>query len=349
VRLLVFASVPLLLIVAGTVGYRMIESWSWFNSLYASVITLTSIGYEGKHAISTGGRIFTMVLALGGISTIALAATELLSIVITGELREFWGSRRMRRTIEALDQHVIVCGYGRVGRQVCADLRSGGAPFVVIDRRDASIAAARDMDIPSVLGDATENAVLRRAGIERASALIAITGTDADNVLITLTARLLSPTLAIVARADEDGTVNKLRAAGASRTVCPDSIVAGRMAHAVLHPALLDLIEIATQGEALQIEEHSVRAGSSLDGKTVGSSGLRSDRDHILVAIKHRDGQLAFNPESDALVTAGDTLIVLTPASDSLASTDERPSRRPFAKPRSRRRGSGFDAGRWSR
>jgi voltage-gated potassium channel len=236
-RLLVFGSVPVFLITAGTVGYHVIEHWSWFDSLYVAVITLTSIGYDGKHAISPGGRIFTMVLALGGISTIAVAATELLGMIVTGELRDLWGNRRMRKRIEALEHHVIVCGYGRVGRQVCADLLRRGAPFVVIDRLDAQLATARDMGTHVVLGDATADNVLRMAGIERASALIASTGTDADNVLITLTAHLLSPALTIVARAEEEGTVHKLLSAGATDTVCPRTIVAGRLAQAALHLA----------------------------------------------------------------------------------------------------------------
>jgi voltage-gated potassium channel len=236
-RLLVFGSVPAFLLAVGTVGYHVVERWSWFDSLYVAVITLTSIGYDGKQPISPGGRIFTMVLALGGISTIAVAATELLSMIVTGELRHLWGNRRMRKHIEALEHQVIVCGYGSVGRQVCADLLGGGAPLVVIDRQDVPLAAARDMGAHVVLGDATDDDVLRRAGIERARALIAITGTDADNVLITLTAHLLSPTLTIVARADEEGTVHKLLSAGATRTVCPRTIVALRLAEAALQPA----------------------------------------------------------------------------------------------------------------
>jgi voltage-gated potassium channel len=205
------------------------------------VITLTSMGYGSKHAVSTGGRIFTMAMALGGIFTLAVVATEFLSTVITGEMRTSWRDRRMRKRIEALERHVIVCGYGKVGRRVCANLQRGGAPFIVIDRHEALLASARDMGAHALLGDATEDATLQRAGIGRARALIALAGTDADNLLIIMTARQLCPALPIVTRADEDAIAPKLQSAGATRTICPHTLVAARVTEAVLQPSGLDV------------------------------------------------------------------------------------------------------------
>jgi voltage-gated potassium channel len=302
-RLLLFASVPTALLGLGTVGYRLIERWPWFDAFYVAVITLTSIGSGQKYAASVPGRTLTIVLAITGISTVAVAATEMLSTIVTGELRDFMGKRRMGRRIGALEQHVIVCGYGHVGEHVCVDLQAGGVPVVAIDRRTEALEAARTAGALPVLGDATADAVLRQAGIERARALIAVAGNDADNVLITVTARLLRPDLPIVARAEEEATVAKLLRAGATRTARPHAIAGGRMAQAVLRPTVLDA--------DLQMEERLVSPGSPLDGRTVGSSGLRSRRGLILVAIKHPDGRLAFNPEDDAPVAAGDTLITL--------------------------------------
>jgi voltage-gated potassium channel len=312
-RWLFLFSAPALLIGAGTVGYRLLEGWSWFDSFYVAVITLTSIGYGQRAPLTIAGRVFTMVLALGGIFTVAFVATKLLSTILTGELRDFWGKRRMRRRIDAVEQHVIVCGYGHVGQHVCAELLGAGVPVVVIDRGDAALAAAGDAGAHTLLGDAIADATLSRAGIDRARALVAAAGADSDNVLITMTARLLRPGLPIVSRAEEEGTVPKLMRAGATRTVSPYAIAGGRMAQAVLRPAVLDFVEDATRkGDAdLQIEEQLVRPGSPIDGKTVGTSGLRSTLGLILVAIKHADGQLAFNPEDDAPVAAGDTLITL--------------------------------------
>jgi voltage-gated potassium channel len=301
--LALFASIPTTQLGVGTVGYRLIERWSWFDSFYVAVITLTSIGYGEKYAISTPGRVLTIVLAIGGVSTVAFAVTELLGTIITGELRDFMRKTRMGTRIDALEQHVIVCGYGHVGEHVCTDLLGGGVPVVVIDRRNEALVAAGAAGAFPVLGDATGDATLRQAGIDRARALIAVAGTDADNVLITMSARLLNPRLAIVSRAEDEATVPKLLRAGATRTARPHAIAGGRMAQAVLHPTVTDA--------DLQMEEELVSPGSPLDGRTVGDSGLRSRRGLILVAIKHPDGQLAFNPEDDALVAAGDTLITL--------------------------------------
>jgi voltage-gated potassium channel len=311
-RLLVFGSVPVVMIGVGTVGYHLIERWSWFDAFYMTVTTLTSIGYEIS-PLTTEGRTFTIVLALGGIFTVALAATEILRTIVTGELRDYWGKRRMQKRIEDLEQHVIVCGYGRVGRHVCADLLSAGISFVVIDRKESELAAAGEAGAHPVSGDATTDAILRRAGIARARALIAVAGTDSDNVLITMSARLLHPTLPIVARAEEESTTPKLLRAGATKTVSPYAVGGGRMAQAVLHPNVLDFIDVATRNDLpdVRLEEQLVRPGHALDGQTIAASGLRSRMGLILVAIKHTDGQMAFNPGDEDALVAGDTLIVL--------------------------------------
>ena len=304
---------PAVLIGVGTVGYRFLEGWSWFNSFYVAVITLTSIGHSETTYLSTSGHLFTMALALGGIFTVAVAVTELLSTIITGELRNFWWTWRMSKRIEALEQQVIVCGYGHIGRHVCADLLEGGVPVVVIDRLETALETTHDAGALLLIGDATADATLGRAGIARARALVAVAGTDSDNVLITMTARLLCPLLPIVSCAEEESMVRKLERAGATRVVSRHAIAGGLMAQAVLRPALLDFIEEATgkRHPDLRMEEQLVGAGSPLDGQTVGTSGLRSRAGQVLVAIKRPDGSLAFNPGDGDPVAAGDILITL--------------------------------------
>lgn len=302
-----------MLIGVGTAGYRILEGWSWFNSFYVAVVTLTSMGHGETTPLSTSGHLFTMALALGGIFTVAIAATELLSTIITGELRDFWWTWRMRKRIEALERHVIVCGYGHIGQHVCADLLAEGVSVVVIDHRETALEAARDAGALLLIADATADATLSRAGIARARALVAVAGTDSDNVLITMTARLLCPLLPIVSCAEEESMVRKLDRAGATRVVSRHAIAGGLMAQAVLRPALLDFIEEATgtRHPDLRMEEQFVGPGSPLDGRTVGTSGLRTQVGLVLVAIKHPDGSLAFNPGDDVPVAAGDTLITL--------------------------------------
>ena len=314
VRLIAFISLPVAIIVGGTIGYHWIEGWSWFYSFYVTVITLASLGYGEEQPLSTIGRVFTMVLAVGGVSTFALAGTQLLTLIITGALRDSRNERRMEKRIETLREHVIVCGYGDVGRRVCADLMQAGIPVVVIDRRAEVLPVAAKSGAHTVRGDATTDEVLAQAGIERARALIAAAGTDPENVLITMTARLLRSGLPIVARVEEDVTVSKLMRAGANLTVSPYAIAGGRMAQAILRPAVSELIEgVGEAGHAhLHLEEQLVDPGGPMDGQTVGGSGLRQDGGGlILVAIKHRDGRLAFDPEDDAPVVAGDVLITV--------------------------------------
>jgi len=301
-RLLMFWSVPPLLIGAGTVGYHAIERWPWFDAFYVAVTTLTSLG-GGHHARSQPGRLLTVGLALAGISALAVAASELIGALVTGEMRELVRSRRMTKRIEALEQHVIVCGYGHVGRHVCAELLADGVPVVAVDRRDAALVTARADGAHVVLGDASADETLRSAGIRRARALVAAAGTDPDNVLITMTARLLQPALPIVARSEEEATVPKLLRAGATRTASPHTIAGQHIADAVLHPC-------AAEAD-LQLREELVHPGGPLDGQTVGAGGLRARGGAILVAIRGRDGQLTFNPGDQVRVGAGDVLIRL--------------------------------------
>ena len=303
-RLALYWSLPLVLIGFGTVGYRLIGRWSWFDSFYVAVITLTSMGHTSEYTVSLAGRVLTIALALGGIWTIALAATQVVGMILTGELRDFVRKQRMEKRIGALEQHVIVCGYGRVGRHICADLAAAGVAAVVIDRQAAALEAARQVGVHPVLGDATTDAALRGAGIDRARALVAVTDSDTDNLLITMAARQLRPVMTIVSSVRDGRLTPKLLRAGATRAAWPDAIAGGHMALAVLRPAALDA--------DVEMEEELVRPGSSFDGKTVRTSGLRDRRGRILVAIKRRDGSFAFDPADDAPIGAGDTLITLS-------------------------------------
>jgi voltage-gated potassium channel len=201
---------------------------------------------------------------------------------------------------------VIVCGYGHVGQHVCAQLIAGGIPVVAVDRRADALARAREAGAYPVLGDASIDETLRSARIDRARGLVAAAGADADNVLITMTARLLQPAMPIVSRSEDKATVPKLLRAGATRVASPHTIAGECIADAVLRPS-----GRSTLDAGLQMREELVRAGGPLDGKTVGASGLRARGGPILVAIRHRDGRLVFNPADDVRIDAGDALITL--------------------------------------
>lgn len=296
-------SVPFVLIGAGTVGYRLIDRWPWFDSFYLSVMTLTSLGHGNDIALSHASRVLKIVLALGGIWTIAVAATQLLGMFLTGELRDYARRWRVARRIGALEGHVIVCGYGRVGRHVCADVAGAGVAVVAIDRLPEALEAARLAGLYPISGDATTDEALKNAGIDRARALIAVTDSDADNLFITMAARELRPYMTIVSSGRDAGTMPKLRRAGATWAEWPDAIAGDHMASEVLRPAVAEA--------DVEMKEQLVRPGSSYDGTTVRASGLREQRGNILVAIKRHDGSLAFDPGDDAPIGAGDTLITL--------------------------------------
>ena len=312
-RLLVPVVILVALLAAGTLGYQLVEGWGGLDALYMTVITITTVGFHEVHSLSAGGRVFTMVLALGGVFTAFYAGVEFIRAVVTGEIRTVLGRQRMESRLEKLSGHFVVCGYGRMGRLVAEEFSSAGLPFVVVDRDEHVLVG---FDIPHgipLVGDATADDVLRRAGVERARALVTAAASDADNLFITMSARLINERLVIVARAEGEGAEVKLRRAGASRVVSPYSIGGHRVAQAVLRPNAMDFIELATSSEhlELQIEEVEVRAGSALVGSSLKASPVRSELGIIIVAIKKPGGKMAFNPSSGTTLEANDLLITL--------------------------------------
>jgi voltage-gated potassium channel len=312
-RLLTTAALPPGLIVLGTVGYHAIEHWSWFDSLYMAVITLTTIGFGEVHPLGDGGRVFTMVLALLGIFTLFFAATEVLRAWASGELRARMGRQRLEKAMSRLENHVIVCGYGRMGRLICEEFARLHASFVIIDKDEARLADfALSGGIP-LHGDATTDDTLKRAGIGRARALVVALPSDADNLFITMSARLINERVPIIVRAEEEATASKLARAGASRVISPYVIGGARVVQAILQPAVLDFVEVATKSEhiALQLEEVVVGAKSRLAGATIGASGIRRELDVIVVAMKPDGEPMTFNPPDGARIAPGATLVML--------------------------------------
>jgi voltage-gated potassium channel len=313
-RFLLLLLIPLGLIVLGTLGYYILEpDYTLFDSVYMTVTTLTTVGYGEVHTLHWQGRLFTVFLLLGGTIGFLYAVTELFRAVVSGEVHNLLERRRMERILAGLNNHLIVCGYGRMGRFVCKEFSGQGLDFVVIDRKAEALV---DFALPhgiALVGDATADDILKRAGIERARALVTVAASDADNLFITMTARLLNDKLYIVARAEGEQAETKLRRAGASRVVAPYAIGGLKMAQAVLRPAVVDFIELATRTEHLdlQIEETLIGTGSRLAGQTLRDSRLRQDLGIIVVAIKKEGGHLQSNPPRDAVMTPGDTLIVL--------------------------------------
>ena len=312
-QFLLTLAVPILLVVAGTAGYCVLEGWSVFDALYMTVITITTVGFMEVHPLSTPGRAFTSLLALGGVFTLLYAATSAIRAVVTGEIGGALGRQRMERRLAELRDHAIVCGFGRMGRLVCSEFSNLAMPFVIIDQQADVLADFRGAHGIALQGDATDDHVLRRAGVERAKVLVTVAASDAANLYITMSARLLNEKLFIVARSEESEAEPKLLRAGANRVVSPYVIGGQRMALAVLRPNVMDFIELATRSDylELQIEEVRVETGSALAGRGLKDSRLRQDLGIIIVAIRKPDGKMGFNPSPEVAMEPGDVLITL--------------------------------------
>jgi voltage-gated potassium channel len=312
-RFLLVALLPALLVALGTLGYRLIEGWSTFDALYMTVITLTTVGFREVHELSRAGQAFTILLALGGVFTLFYAAGTVIAAVVEGRLVQFLGSRRMQHSLSEMKGHFIVCGYGRRGRLVCHELSSNGLAFVVVERQADLL---EGFELPrgvALHGDATSDEILERCGVARARGLISLVASDADNLYITMSARLLNERIFIVARAEDERSEQKLLRAGASRVVSPYVIGGARVAQAVLRPNVVDFLELATRTEHLElnIEEARIGPGSSLANASLEASALGREHGLIFVAIKKTTGRMTFNPPRDSVLEVGDVLIML--------------------------------------
>ena len=306
-------ALALLFIIAsiGTLGYMVIEGWNFLDSLYMTIITLASVGYKEIHDLSSNGRLFTIVLIICGVASVAYAISAAAKIVLEGELEEVFGRKRLEKKIKELKEHYIICGYGRMGKIICRELKEKNIQFVVIEKKLDIFQENKDILI--LEGDATKDEVLREAGIEKAKGLISVLPTDAENLFVVLSARELNPKLFIVARAGEEGSGQKLLRAGADKVVSPYHIGGIRIAHTVLKPAVVDFIEFATKSGNidLQMEEITIQKDSKLAGLTLDECGFGRELGVIIVAIKHHSGGMKFNPTFKSTIKAGDTLIAL--------------------------------------
>jgi voltage-gated potassium channel len=316
-RLRIALLIPVSLQVIGTVGYPLIEGdpWTLFDGAYMTAITLATIGYGETHPLTTSGRVFTILLAYSGIFTLAYFAGEVVRSVVTGELREMLRKERMERELAKLSRHIIVCGYGRMGRIVCDELEHQHVPFVVIDKQAMSVANWRYEWGVKFNGDAAEDVTLRRAGIEQAVALIAVVGSDADNLYITLSARLLNPTLKIISRAEEQDAEAKLRKVGADNVISPYLAGGHRAVQAALRPTALPFMEMATRSDilGLEIEEIIIEPGSSLESQSIHDAKIHERYGVLLIGLKRPDQSLRTNPGGHEILSAGSTVIALGP------------------------------------
>jgi voltage-gated potassium channel len=318
-KLYLAAGLLLIVIIIGTVGYMLIDNrFNFLDALYMTINTIGTVGFREVYDLSNAGKIFTIVLIITGFGTFAYAISALSSYVLSGEFREYYTLTKKVSAIAKLSGHVIICGYGRNGRQAAHILKKHDRRFVVIESKKEIVEAINHRYSELVIeGDSTQDEVLEKAGIERASAIITTLPADADNLFIVLTARALNPKLTIISRASDDSSDKKLKTAGANNVIMPDKIGGAHMASLVLKPDVIEFIDHITGqgGPDINLEEITFNnLPEQLRNKTIRDLEIRNKSGANIVGFKKGNGEYVINPDPDTqLIPDGKLFVLGTP------------------------------------
>jgi voltage-gated potassium channel len=301
----------LIIILAGTFGFELIEDdWTLLDSFYMTVITISTTGFKEVKPLSEPGRVLTVFLIISGVLAMGYTVSKLAQLFLEKQMLR---RRRMEKRLDLMANHYIVCGYGRMGKQICESLRENKYPFVVIENDPANVEMLVEKNYNFVNDDATHDEALLKAGLERAKGLVSVVATDAENVFTTLSAKELNPKIFVVARAIDEGTESKLVKAGADRVVKPYELGGNRMVQLLMRPGVIDFIDgvAKDRDKAISLEEITVCEGSKLIGNTLANSPIRRELDIMIVAIISSDGTFKYNPKSDTEILLNDKLIAI--------------------------------------
>ncbi len=298
----------------GVLGYILFEGWSFMEALYMTVITLTTVGYREVRDLDTTGQLWTMALLITGVGTLFYAAVSSVELAVEGAVQGYFQRRRMRARINKLSGHYVLCGFGRVGRQVAREFASDSVAFVVVDQDPQKVDECLAEGYLAVLGEASDDAVLEEVGVGRAKGLVAAVDSDADNVFVVLSARKLNPDLHIAARASSDESAAKLEIAGADRTLSPYAVGGRRLASLATQPLIVDFLDIVTRGREgieFRLEEFDVPKESPLANRTIGELQIGEKTGAMILAIRTKEGKFDTTPSALDKIFPNDTLIVL--------------------------------------
>jgi voltage-gated potassium channel len=297
----------------GTLGFHFSEGWSLTDSLYTTVITLSTVGYGDFYPETTAGRLFTVILVIFGVGTMLYTIGLLTETMVDARFRSLMGRGKLEKMIKKLNRHYIICGCGRIGYLICKELSQEKIDFVVIDHNPEIIQKIEEEGFIYYKGDATQDKILIAAGIKRARGIVCALPSDAQNLYVILTAKELNPDIYILSRSEEIESEHRLLRAGADRVISPYVLGGMRMAMAISRPAMLDFIEITTRRQSLELrmEEIDIGESSPVIEKSLEESEIRQRYGLIIVAVKKDSGQMMFNPMASYVISKGDKLIAL--------------------------------------
>lgn len=312
-RLAPILIILLVVVVTGTIGYQLIEGWSFLDSIYMVIITLFTVGFQEVHSLSQFGRVFTMFIIVVGVGTAVYAGSLLVEIIVEGEILGYGRRRKMDKIINEMKDHYIICGFGRTGHQVAEEFDAARVPYVVVDRKQKTEEELGSKGIPYIIGDIINDNNLVEAGIKTAKGLISAADSDVANVFVTLSARALNPELYIVARASEIEAENKLKMAGANRVILPYYISGKRIAAYATRPVTSDFLDMVMHGESLEfsLSEITVPDTSSLLNKTLSEAKIREKSGALVIAIRKVDGSFNLQPQSSSTIEKRDIFVVI--------------------------------------
>ena len=319
-RVAIVLGMVALVLAVGTCGFIVISGYPAFDAFYMTVITITTTGYFEVHKLDRAGRIFNSILLLSSLGVMSYALAIITQVAVEAQFGDLLQKRRVRKMIDSLKDHYILCGFGRVGRGAAAELRRTGVPFVVMDRNEERVERAIKAGLLAVVADATRDDMLVDAGVKRAQGLVAALSSDADNLFLILSAKSLNPILKVSARVAEEASESKMRRAGADAVFMPYSITGYRLAQSILRPHVFEFLDITSStsnlGMDVGIEQVEIKPGSSSASRSLRDLQIRRDLGVIVLAIRRASGDMMFNPPADALIEGGDHLIVMDTSDD---------------------------------
>ncbi len=292
----------------GTAGYMVFENANFLDALYMTVITLSTVGFREAFPLDTPGKVFTIFLILSGVGLIGYTVSSVSAFLVEGGLKEIMKGRKMEKEIAKLKNHIIVCGFGESGSKIAEFLRKNGKQVVVVDSKLLD----KMEDFFYIVGDATDDTVLKAAGIDKASVLVAALSSDSDNLLLSITAKALKKDLKIIAKAKDEKTIKKMKMVGVDEVVYLFEITARRIVNLIISPHFVNLVDVFTDEDVfLEIAEIEIEKNPSFIGKSISEINLKRRTGLLIMAIKKSSGKLVFNPDSDYVFEKNDILLVM--------------------------------------